>query len=161
MIQQIYPSVSHPYSYELNKDMHFAAAHSIPSADAGKCAQVHGHTYFANVTIAGDELDASGFLVNFALIKRLIHDRFDHTYLNDDNEHFHAQSADYFPTTEVVARTIYEITQNYLDQLANKPRCVQVYLRETPTSYVIYRPKKTDQQLAANEAQNKAAAPDA
>ncbi|RIO83466.1 6-carboxytetrahydropterin synthase QueD, partial [Staphylococcus haemolyticus] len=24
----------------------------------------------------------------------------------------------------------------------NQPQCVQVYLRETPTSYVVYRPKE-------------------
>lgn len=141
MIQQVYPSASHSFCYELNKDMHFAAAHSIPSEEAGKCAHVHGHTYYANVTIAGDELDSSGFLVNFAAVKRLIHDRFDHTYLNDHHELFDADDSSRFPTTEVLARTVYELIQAFLDQTSNKPRCVQVYLRETPTSYVIYRPK--------------------
>ncbi|WP_077238197.1 6-carboxytetrahydropterin synthase [Herbaspirillum sp. VT-16-41] len=55
---------------------------------------------------------------------------------------FSDQDAEYFPTTEVVARTIYEIIQEYLNTLQNKPTCVQVYLRETPTSYCIYRPKE-------------------
>jgi len=142
MIQQIYPVAQHPYSYELNKDMQFAAAHSIPSEEAGKCAFVHGHTYFANVTIAGDELDSSGFLVNFSLLKQLIHDRFDHTYLNDHQEWFDAHSSERFPTTEVVARTIYEIVQAFLDNTANKPQCIQIFLRETPTSYCLYRPKR-------------------
>ncbi len=64
MIQQIYPSVSHPFRYELNKDMHFAAAHYVPSESAGACNKVHGHTYFVNVTVAGNQLDESGFLVN-------------------------------------------------------------------------------------------------
>ncbi|REK63638.1 MAG: 6-carboxytetrahydropterin synthase QueD [Cohnella sp.] len=141
MMQQIYPSVAHPYEYELNKDIQFAAAHYIPSDEAGKCRKLHGHTYFANITVAGDELDASGFLVNFAKIKELIHDRFDHTVLNDDAESFDSELPDRFPTTEVVARTIYEIVQRYLDGTANRPRCVQVYVRETPTSYCIYRPK--------------------
>ncbi|SFE27242.1 6-pyruvoyltetrahydropterin/6-carboxytetrahydropterin synthase [Paenibacillus catalpae] len=142
MIQQIYPSVQHPFQYELNKDMQFAAAHSIPSEEAGHCARVHGHTYFANVTIAGDELDSSGFLVNFAAIKKLIHNRFDHTYLNDHQDVFDNNDPNRFPTTEVVARTIYEIVQAYLDETSNKATCVQVFLRETPTSYCIYRPKK-------------------
>ncbi|MEK8132331.1 6-pyruvoyl tetrahydropterin synthase family protein [Paenibacillus filicis] len=141
MIQQIYPTVSHPYSYELNKDLQFAAAHRIPADQAGKCRELHGHTYFANITVAGDELDESGFLVNFALLKQLIHGRFDHTVLNDDTESFSDLEADRFPTTEVVARTIYELVQHHLDQTANRPRCVQVFLRETPTSYCLYRPK--------------------
>lgn len=142
MIQQTYPSTPHSYCYELNKDMQFAAAHSIPTEEAGKCAHVHGHTYYANVTIAGDELDSSGFLVNFGLIKRLIHDRFDHTYLNDHTELFASNDPERFPTTEVLARTMYEIIQDFLDQTSNKAQCIQIYLRETPTSYCVYRPKR-------------------
>jgi 6-pyruvoyltetrahydropterin/6-carboxytetrahydropterin synthase len=30
----------------------------------------------------------------------------------------------------------------FVDGLDNRPVCLQVYLRETPTSYVIYRPKE-------------------
>ena len=37
MIQQVYPTVNHPYTFELNKDFNFSAAHFIPSEDAGKC----------------------------------------------------------------------------------------------------------------------------
>ncbi|MFC4776230.1 6-carboxytetrahydropterin synthase QueD [Paenibacillus sp. GCM10023252] len=142
MIQQIYPTVDHPYSYELNKDFTFDAAHSIPSERAGQCQQVHGHTYFVNITIAGDELDDTGFLINFATVKKLIHSRFDHTNLNDHGELFSPLDADRFPTTEVVARTIYEIVQQHLDGAANRPQCLQVFLRETPSSYVVYRPKR-------------------
>jgi 6-pyruvoyltetrahydropterin/6-carboxytetrahydropterin synthase len=140
MIQQIYPSVIHPYRYELNKDMQFAAAHYVPSESAGKCSITHGHTYFANVTIGGNELDDSGFLVNFSLIKKLIHDRFDHSLLNDHGAYFNDTDPDRFPTTEIVARTICDIVQQYLDGTPNQPRCLQVFLRETPTSYVVYRP---------------------
>lgn len=142
MLQQIYPSVQHNYEYELNKDFQFAAAHYVPSEEAGKCRFMHGHTYYANVTIAGDQLDATGFLVNFAIIKKLIHDRFDHTLLNDDTDSFSNEASDRFPTTEVVARTIYEIVQQYLDGKDNRPQCLQVFLRETPTSYCLYRPKR-------------------
>ncbi|WP_028560631.1 6-carboxytetrahydropterin synthase [Paenibacillus pinihumi] len=140
MIQQIYPAASHPYSFELNKDFHFAAAHYIPAEEAGKCAQVHGHTYFANVTVAGDRLDEAGFLVNFSIIKKLIHERFDHTLLNDDPL-FHDEVQEQFTSSEIVARTIADLIQAHLDTLTHQPVCVQVFLRETPTSYVIYRPK--------------------
>lgn len=141
MMQQIYPVTEHPYAYELNKDFHFAAAHYIRHEDAGKCQNIHGHTYYANVTIAGDELDHTGFLVNFKKIKDLIHKRFDHGLMNEDSK-FSDHDAEYFPTTEVVARAIYEIIQEYLNVQKNKPTCVQVFLRETPTSYCIYRPKE-------------------
>ena len=52
MMQQIYPVTEHPYEYELNKDFHFAAAHYIRHEDAGKCQNIHGHTYYANVCIS-------------------------------------------------------------------------------------------------------------
>jgi 6-pyruvoyltetrahydropterin/6-carboxytetrahydropterin synthase len=143
MIQQIYPSVSHPFQFELNKDFHFAAAHYVPGEAAGKCSQVHGHTYFVNVTIAGNELDELGFIINFSSIKKLVHDRFDHTLLNDDSK-FDEHDPSRFPTSEVLAKTICDIIQTHLDKLDNRPVCVQVFLRETPTSYVIYRPKVGD-----------------
>lgn len=71
MPQQMYPQVFHDYEYELNKDMQFVIRHFVPHTEAGKCRQVHGHTYFVNLTVAGDTLDEAGFLVNFALLKKL------------------------------------------------------------------------------------------
>ncbi|MRX72295.1 6-carboxytetrahydropterin synthase QueD [Bacillus lacus] len=145
MIQQMYPQVFHPYCYELNKDMHIAAAHFVPHPSAGNCRNLHGHTYFVNVTIAGDKLNESGFLVDFKRLKDLIHGRFDHRILNDDKELFNSDSSDDFPTTEAVARKIWEIIQKDLDGLSHSPQCVQVFVRETPTSYVVYRPKKVQE----------------
>jgi 6-pyruvoyltetrahydropterin/6-carboxytetrahydropterin synthase len=141
MLQQFYPQVFHPYTYELNKDMQFAAAHFVPHADAGKCQEIHGHTYFVNITVVGDELDTSGFLVNFQELKRIVHKRYDHTLLNDQTEDFNDQNPNDFPTTEVVSRKIWGNIQSYLDTLPNKPKCLQVLVRETPTSYAVYRPK--------------------
>lgn len=141
MLHQIYPSVTHSYQYELNKDMQLAAAHYVPHEAAGKCMQVHGHTYFINVTIAGDDLDETGFLVNFQILKKLVHGKFDHTLMNEHKDVFSETDANHFPTTEVVARKIYEIIEGYLVTTANKPTCLQVFVRETPTSYVVYRPK--------------------
>lgn len=141
MLQQFYPQIQHEFEYELNRGFDFSAAHHIPHKDAGKCAQVHGHTYFINLTIAGDTLDDSGFLVNFSDLKRLIHNRYDHTLLNDHVD-FHGVSSEDLPTTENVARTIWGIVQEYLYNLDNAPLCLQVIVRETPTSYVVYRPKR-------------------
>ncbi|SDS59810.1 preQ(0) biosynthesis protein QueD [Paenibacillaceae bacterium GAS479] len=144
-MQQIYPAPPpHVYRYELNKEFHFAAAHYIPAEAAGSCSRVHGHTYYCNVTVGGDKLDNCGFLVNFSEVKRLVRDRFDHRLLNDD-ERFGGGSSEldpqHFPTTEVVARTVWELVQEELDRRDNGARCLQVFLRETPSSYVIYRPE--------------------
>ncbi|WP_368504225.1 6-carboxytetrahydropterin synthase QueD [Alkalihalophilus sp. As8PL] len=139
MLQQFYPQVPHTFRFELNKDMHLAAAHFINDEQAGACQYTHGHTYFINVTIAGDELDSTGFLINFKDIKTLIHKRYDHSLLND-----HSEYKDVSPTTEVVAKQIWETVQTHLNTLTNQPKCLQVLVRETPTSYVVYRPKPED-----------------
>lgn len=142
MIQQYYPAPKHNYIYELNKDFSFAAAHYIPHEDAGKCQNVHGHNYKVNLTIAGNELDESGFLANFGTLKKIVHDRYDHTLMNQHPE-FDSKDEPYmFPTTEVVARQIYEIVQHYLStEQSNETECVQVVVRETETSYVVFNPK--------------------
>lgn len=131
-----YPTVAHPYKYELHKDLNFSAAHFVVGESAGVCQRMHGHTYYCDITIAGDVLDEVGFLVDFKTLKDLVHKRFDHTLLND-----HDVWEGRNPTTEVVAETIYTTIQNYLNQRENKPVCIQVLVRETPTSYVIYRPR--------------------
>ncbi|MDT8860601.1 6-carboxytetrahydropterin synthase QueD [Alkalihalobacillus sp. MEB130] len=136
MIQQFYPQVQHSYRYELNKDMHVAAAHFIPDDAAGPCKNMHGHTYFINITIAGDALDELGFLINFKRIKEIVHKRYDHSVLND-----HPEYKGVFPTTERVAEQIWKAVQAELQTQMNKPNCLQVVVRETPTSYVVYRPK--------------------
>lgn len=136
MIQQIYPSVSHPYQFELNKDFNFSAAHYIPSEDAGKCMRTHGHTYFVNITIAGDELDHNGFLVNFSDLKKLIHDQFDH-YLLNDLVQFKGKS----PSTEIVAQTIYQMVQSYLkDQKTIQNASKFIYVKHLlAMSYIVLK----------------------
>lgn len=135
MMQQYYPTTPHSYRFELNKDMHFSAAHYIPADEAGKCAKMHGHTYHLNLTIAGDRLNRTGFLIDFKELKDLIHKRYDHSVLNEHEEFSNA-----FPTTEQLAEQVYRLTQALLDRSENQPHCVQVIVRETPTSYVVYRP---------------------
>lgn len=139
MMQQFYPQIQHSFRFELNKDMHLSAAHFIPHADAGKCQYMHGHTYFINVTIAGDQLDEMGFLIDFKHIKNLIHKRYDHTVLND-----HPEFKEKFPTTEQIAEQIWTTITNKLKTLTHQPKCLQVLVRETPTSYVVYRAKPED-----------------
>ncbi|RTE11025.1 6-carboxytetrahydropterin synthase QueD [Paenibacillus whitsoniae] len=132
-----FPFTPHAFRYELHKEMHLSAAHFIPAESAGKCQRIHGHTYQIDLMIVGDELDANGFLIDFKLLKSIVHDRYDHTLLNE-----HPEFRVLHPTTEVMAKTIYTFIQEYLDGTSNKPSCLQVIVRETPTSYVVYRPKK-------------------
>lgn len=131
-----YPTTEHNSLFELNKDFSFSAAHFIGTEEAGKCQQLHGHNYTVNLTIVGDELDRSGFLVDFKKLKELVHDRYDHTVLNNHAEYANAN----YPSTEIVAATIHAIVQEHLSELPHGPECIQVIVRETDTSYVVYRP---------------------
>lgn len=146
MLQQFYPEPpSSGFKYILHKDMHFAAAHFIPHSAAGKCSKIHGHTYFVDVTVAGNKLDQLGFLINFQAIKKAIHDRYDHSLMNDHVEF--AYDIDELkedvpaPSTERVAEEIAKRIQKLLNEDGRGVACLQVIVRETPTSYVVYRPE--------------------
>ena len=71
--------------FEVSVDYTFAAGHALRNYQ-GKCENVHGHNYKVRVTIAGNQLDSTGLLVDFvdlrAAIKAVV-DRLDHRFLND------------------------------------------------------------------------------
>lgn len=74
----------------------FDAAHVLPW-HAGRCRNLHGHTYRLEVAVEGP-IGANGIVIDFAdldeIVRREVIDRFDHCYLNDllDN-----------PTAELIA----------------------------------------------------------
>ncbi|MBC7542394.1 MAG: 6-carboxytetrahydropterin synthase [Candidatus Sericytochromatia bacterium] len=69
--------------YRLTRRLKFDAAHLIPN-HPGKCARLHGHTYFVDVELAGPDLDELGILVDFGTIKDVCEPLLpDHQYLND------------------------------------------------------------------------------
>jgi 6-pyruvoyltetrahydropterin/6-carboxytetrahydropterin synthase len=76
----------------------FEAAHQLPW-HAGKCANLHGHSYILEVTVTG-ELDQRGVVMEFSELDAVVDpviETLDHRYLNDQFEN---------PTAEVVARSI-------------------------------------------------------
>ncbi len=71
--------------FEISVDYSFAAGHALRGYK-GKCENVHGHNYKVQVTIAGEQLNAIGLLMDFvelrAAIKALV-EHLDHRFLND------------------------------------------------------------------------------
>ena len=64
---------------------HFDAAHCLPNYD-GKCANLHGHTYTVEVTVAGVPSELTGMVMDFNALKQVVDaqlDRWDHQYLNN------------------------------------------------------------------------------
>jgi 6-pyruvoyltetrahydropterin/6-carboxytetrahydropterin synthase len=114
---------------EIYREFTFEAAHRLPRVpDGHKCARLHGHSYKVQVHVSGDVDPATGWVMDFAGIKkafRPLQDQLDHYYLNDvpglDN-----------PTSENLARWIWE---RLIDQLPLS----EILVRETCTSGCVYR----------------------
>ncbi len=83
----------------ITKEFRFDAAHKLMRHDLseeenrvlyGKCSSFHGHTYTLQITVSGP-LDASGMIINFTELKRLVYervvDRYDHANLNEMDEY--------------------------------------------------------------------------
>ncbi|MCK5681228.1 6-carboxytetrahydropterin synthase QueD [bacterium] len=71
--------------YELKIETAFAAAHNLLNY-CGQCENLHGHNWKIEIYIEGTELDKSGMLIDFKVLKdhtNSILDTLDHTYLNE------------------------------------------------------------------------------
>src|SRR2546423_3178175 len=73
-------------TYELSQKFFFEAAHSLErNIDAEPSRRVHGHTYHAEVALAGTPSPASGMLVDLGLFRREIErvrELLDHRFLD-------------------------------------------------------------------------------
>jgi 6-pyruvoyltetrahydropterin/6-carboxytetrahydropterin synthase len=114
---------------ELVKDFHFEAAHFLPRLpDTHKCRRLHGHSFHVEVAVRGPIDPATGWLIDFGDLKRVIApvvERLDHYLLNDitglEN-----------PTSEILARWIWRELQPAL------PMLHRVTVAETCTSRCSY-----------------------
>ncbi len=70
----------------LTKRFSFDAAHKL-TQHRGKCKNLHGHTYFLEVTICGTVNHKSGMVMDFGDIKEIVENsilkKLDHRYIND------------------------------------------------------------------------------
>ena len=121
--------------FEVTIEETFAAGHALRNY-RGKCENVHGHNYRCQVTIAGEELDQIGLLVDFVELKKVVHgvlDRMDHQWLNDFPP-FDVLN----PSAENMARFIYDEVSLGLRAQAGV-RVDSVRLWETDTASATYR----------------------
>ena len=71
--------------FELKVITNFAAAHQLKMVGE-KCENLHGHNWKIEVYLEGEELKASGVLMDFGEIKRHVAEivgRLDHKFLNE------------------------------------------------------------------------------
>jgi len=120
--------------YTISVEKHFDAAHALRGYK-GKCETLHGHRFRVVAKISATELDDIGLAYDFTELKaklEAIIDRFDHTTLNDTPP-FNKIN----PSSENIARTIYDELKTALADAPVKLKAVQVW--ESPNSGVEYK----------------------
>jgi len=121
--------------FEVTIEESFSAGHALRNYH-GKCENVHGHNYRCQVTLAGEELDEIGLLVDFVALKKSVHavlDRLDHQWLNDLPPFDKLN-----PSAENIARHIYDKVASGLP-LPPGVSIQLVKLWETDTCSATYR----------------------
>ncbi len=111
------------------KQFTFDSAHFLPLVpDGHKCKQIHGHTYKLTIFIEGPLDNATGWVADFADVKRMVGivlENVDHKLLNN------VQGLEN-PTCELLAIWLWGKIKKML------PLLKKIELYETPTSGVIY-----------------------
>lgn len=145
---------------EITKEITFEAAHYLhnPEWDRAKNLEVfrkcsgfrkddpkaahypHGHSYRLAVTVQGPIQDATGFVVDFRVLKEILQRevfaRFDHRFINKEVEPFRSRPQ-VQPTAENMAKVIWGSLEGPLKK--EKVALKQVSLWETPDSCAAYR----------------------
>ena len=123
--------------FEVTIEETFAAGHALRNYK-GKCENVHGHNYRCQVTLAGEELDNIGLLVDFTQLKQVIRGvigGLDHQFMND-LEPFRTVN----PSAENLAKYFYDEVARELTGLPPGARISGIIVWETDTASAQYRP---------------------
>ena len=74
-------------SYQISQRFFFDAAHTLKrEVEADASRRIHGHTYQAEITLAGEPDAATGMVLDLGLVRRAIaglRDQLDHRMLDD------------------------------------------------------------------------------
>jgi 6-pyruvoyltetrahydropterin/6-carboxytetrahydropterin synthase len=122
--------------FEVTVEDSFAAGHYLRNYK-GKCENPHGHNYKVRLTLAGQQLDKAGLLLDFKdvrdLMKNVI-DRFDHQMINEI-EPFTALN----PSAENLAKYFYHEANLRLGHLTHgRVRVKNVTIFETDFTTATY-----------------------
>ena len=122
--------------YEVTVEDTFAAGHYLRNYK-GKCENPHGHNYRVRVTLAGQELDQAGLLLDFKNLREVMKpviDRLDHQMINDLDP-FKVLN----PSAENLAKYFYDETNTRLRTVTNGRVLVRdVTIFETDTTTAKY-----------------------
>lgn len=116
----------------ISKEFAFSASHQLDGLPPDhQCARLHGHNYVVRVELRSDDLDRTGFVLDYgelAPIKELIDTQLDHRHLND--------ILPMNPTAEAMAKWLTEAVRGAVPV---PPRArVSVAVSETPKTWATY-----------------------
>jgi|SaaInl8_200m_RNA_FD_contig_31_852693_length_1719_multi_5_in_0_out_0_2 6-pyruvoyltetrahydropterin/6-carboxytetrahydropterin synthase len=113
---------------EITKKFKFELAHRLVDSYSKKCQSFHGHSYLAEVTLKGDQLDHTGMLMDFGELKDRFSwmiDAWDHSLMLWDQDPTHDRmkeickeinarfiTVDYNPTAEQMAYHMYQVLED-------------------------------------------------
>ena len=122
--------------FEITVQASFSSGHFLRDY-YGKCENPHGHNYRVLVTLAGEELEPNGLLLDFKLLKQILRptvEYLDHNMIND-LEPFTTLN----PSAENLARYFYQQTATKLHEMTEgRVRVKDCTLYETDTSFARY-----------------------
>ncbi len=123
--------------FEIFVRSHFSSAHYLRDYP-GKCEHLHGHNWNVEVAVAADTLNEIDVGIDFRDLKGIVNgilDGLDHTNLNE-----HPAFKETNPSSESIARYIYDQVAMELERSFPGVRPLRVTVCETPSSGVTYRP---------------------
>lgn len=123
--------------FEIYVEGSFSAGHALRGYK-GKCENPHGHNYKVRLTLEGPELNQTGLLYDFVVLKqsmREVMSSLDHKYLNDQ-----APFDQRNPSAENLAKYFYEETARRFPSQEDGARIKNVTIWETDTTAATYWP---------------------
>jgi 6-pyruvoyltetrahydropterin/6-carboxytetrahydropterin synthase len=122
--------------FEITVEAGFSSGHYLRNY-YGKCENPHGHNYRVLVTLAGDQLDEAGLLLDFKVVKTLLKplvDYLDHRMINEL-----PPFTELNPSAENLARYFYQKTsQQLLEKTGGRVHVKDCTIFETDTSFARY-----------------------
>jgi 6-pyruvoyltetrahydropterin/6-carboxytetrahydropterin synthase len=121
--------------YEIKVSTHFDAAHFLRDYE-GPCARMHGHTWKVETAVTSVDLGPGQMVIDFHDLRKLLQEviaPFDHRCLNEIDPFVKLS-----PTSENIARYIYDELKRRLRHLPPGVRLSWVGVSESPDTGVLY-----------------------
>lgn len=120
--------------YVIGKQFSFSASHQLNGLpDTHQCSRLHGHNYTVKVVVGSDELDATGFVLDYGelgFVKQYLDDNFDHRHLND--------VIAVNTTAENISKLLYDFVSLYLRENFPNVKLIEVTVTETDKTFSTY-----------------------